>query len=293
MKSIQFLVFIFVLISVKSFTPNPVSYSVYYSPDKLIQYFQNNYEYWTQHSVFFQFDSYLSKNEIENILSIMNDIYEKHNLYGIFLVFDKRVGINDISYYAASIAWNLHYYMGYNRDRTYIITIEYTVGDYGSQWENELSIFKGGSSFGIYLSDDGIKNLINEYSSSLKYYNFNNVLKFINGVKSSMDNSKNNYNKNNIKTSSFDGKTFLGILLIILFCCCCRGYCCKKQRDRESQALTYKEPEPINETQIVENSIVNVKATKIVAYREHYEYDENGDYAKYAEYAEYAEYSEY
>ena len=177
--------------------------------------------------------------------------------------------------------------MGYNRDRTYIITIEYTVGDYGSQWENELSIFKGGSSFGIYLSDDGIKNLINEYSSSLKYYNFNNVLKFINGVKSSMDNSKNNYNKNNIKTSSFDGKTFLGCLLIILFCCCCGGYCRKKKRDRESQALTYKEPEPVNETQIVENSIVNVKATKIVAYREH------DGYAEYAEYTEYAEYSEY
>ena len=283
MKSIQFLVFIFVLISVKLFTPNSIPYSTYYSPTNLFMYFINN-EYWNHNSIFFQFDSYLSKNETEYILSIMIDIYAKYRLYGVFLVFDDKVGINDISDYATSVARILRSYTGNNNILGYIIIIEYTVGDYGSQWENKLSIFTVGSSAKIYLSNDGINNLINEYSSSLKYYNFNNVLKFINGVNSSMDNSKNNYNKDNGKTSSFDGKTFLGCLLILLFCCC-GVYCRKKKRDRESYALTYKEP--INETPIVENSIVNVKATKIVAYREH------DGYAEYAEYTEYAEYSEY
>lgn len=212
MKSIQFLVFIFFLISVKPFTPNPVPYSVYYSAESLITYFQNDYEYWTEHSVFFQFDSYLSKNEIENILSIMNDIYEKYHYYGVFLVFDDKVGIIDISYYASNVAWYLHYYMGYDRDRSYIIIIEYTVGDYGSQWENKILIQ------GV-ISDDTITNLINEYSPSLQNYNYYNVLKFIIGIKNNNDYYI--YYNNNEGREYYEeySKVKTYFTIIIILCC--------------------------------------------------------------------------
>ena len=231
MKSMQFLVFFLFLISLKSFISEPVPTSVYYYADSLLKYFQNDYKYWTQQSVFFQFDSYLSQNEIENILSIMHDIYARHNLYGIFLVFDAKVGINDISYYASEIAWNLHYYMGYNRDRAYVIIIEYTVGDYGSQWENKIIIQSGGQSC---LPGD-VTNLINEYSPSLQNYNYYNVLKFFIGFKNYID----YYRDYNIKESIEYAKEYNKVrtyFTIILFLSCCAfilyGYFKKKKKKK-------------------------------------------------------------
>lgn len=212
MLSLGILLFAIFLVSVKSFTPNPVAYSDYYTASALVTYLRSHQYYWTSNSLFFQFDWYITQDEVAKILNQMNGIYQTYGLNGIFLILDVRAGISDINSYSAEVCKQLEAQMGYKRDNMYIVIIQYTVGDYGGSWKLQMSITTGGSYARGYLSDSEAKELINTYGPALKVYNYDNMYNLIYDISVYMS-----------KDDSLSGWSIAVIVIVVLVLLCCGG----------------------------------------------------------------------
>ena len=191
MKSLVILIFAFFFVSVKSFTPNPVAYSDYNTSVSLMSYLKSHPEYYSSNSLFFQFDWYITKYEIQIILKIMTDIYKDYGLNGVFLILDEKAGINDINAYVAKLCQKLEDYFGYKRDSMYIVVMKYYVGVYGSSWNYIFSITTGGKYARKFLPDYEAQNLINKFGPTLKSYNYKNVQSLLTAISDVMDSHAN------------------------------------------------------------------------------------------------------
>ena len=140
----------------------------------------------------------------------MEGIYRDYQLIGLFLILDINAGINDIDTYSKNVMEQLEYQMNYRRDNMYMVIIQYTVGDYGGSWQLKMSITTGGEYARGYISDSEAKDLIDEYGPYIKVYNYNNMLRLINGIRDAVD-------------TSLSGWAIALIVLAVLILICCGG----------------------------------------------------------------------
>lgn len=222
MLSLGILLFSIFLVSVKSFTPNAVQYSDYNSAGALINYLAKNTYYYTPNSLFFQFDWYITQDEVAKLLAIMTEIYNAYGLNGVFLILDARAGISDINTYSAEVCKQLEYQMGYKRDYMYIVIIQYTVPDYYKVggWELSFSITTGGSYARHYLPDSDAKKLINTYGPYLKSYTYDNMYSLVYDIKVYMNSHAND---EWVDDSPLGTGSIIIIVIVVLVLLCCGG----------------------------------------------------------------------
>lgn len=187
MKSVRILLLAFFLFLTESLALNPVSYSDYNTPEALISYLTSNTYYYTSNSLFFQFDWYISRTEVNQILYMMDNIYNKYKLNGVFLILDINAGIYDMNVYTNQLCKNLENKMGFKKDNTYVAIIQYNVGTYGYPWSHKFTIDTLGDYAKHYLPNNETTTIIDNWGPYLNYYTYGNIKGLINDISDAMD----------------------------------------------------------------------------------------------------------
>lgn len=166
--------------------PNVYDYS---SANSLVNYLlaHTNY-YYTPKSLFFQSNWYIPYEQSLQILAIMDNIYEKYNLNGVFLVVSDEAQILDISGYAASVVDLLNQKGVYHKENCYTIILYYTIGIVrpGDYWGLQISIASGDNA-SHYLSGSDAKEVMDKWGKTLKQYTYDNLVNFMADIEGKMD----------------------------------------------------------------------------------------------------------
>lgn len=231
MKITSLAIFAILLLSVSTqFTPNPVPVENYYSANALLDYLMTHTLYYRSdapNSLFFQFDWYISQQEVAGILQKMDDIYQKYQFNGVFLILNQAAGITDLDTYSREMIkgleqrWNL-----FSRENVYLIIVQYVPGAWGAEWKLNFAI-SCGDNVNYYLPDSNRKKIMDTYADALKYYTQSNVLRLINDIEYVIDQ---NY--------SSGGSVSIGVIIVVVcIVLCCGGggaYYGKKRYDTRS-----------------------------------------------------------
>ena len=185
-----FLVVFGVIAFVSTAAPIP-SVSDYSSAAALVNYLglHKSY-YYPQSSLFFQSGWYIEWDQAQNIIAIMDNIYYKYGINGIFLVLSNEAQILDLSGYTASFLSLLESNGIFYQANAYTIVLYYIVG-YEYPWTLQISIGTGGVNAEHYLSASSCQSVMDKWGKTLKYYTYENVVNFMADIEGQMDSQAN------------------------------------------------------------------------------------------------------
>lgn len=183
--------FFLIALSMIAFTssiPYPSIYD-YSSANSLVNYLVANAAYYyTPNSLFFQSSWYITYEDSLKIIGIMDNIYQKYNLNGVFLVVSDEAAISNIKDYSASVVDLLNTKGVYHKENVYSIILYYSIGaiPVGGDWILQISIATG-TNAQHYVSSTDAQNLINDWGYTLKRYSYSNLVSFMKDIERIMD----------------------------------------------------------------------------------------------------------
>lgn len=195
MEFIFFFISSFISFISCQYRPSPILDN-YFKANNLLDFLFNDPRnrpfYFPNTCVFFQSDWYISPEESLRVIDIMDNIYKKYRLSGVFLVLDNRVPIGDLGGYAAELEEGLERKNIFKKENVYSVVLYYTyppVGGLiiGQPWKLDIAIGVGGKNAEHYFSKTSRETLRTKWGPILRYYTYDNIDRFLSEIENAMD----------------------------------------------------------------------------------------------------------